>query len=143
MMHIRQEIALVRFIEESLGRPFAWGVCDCNTFALEAMDAAYGLDLAAKIRGQYGTLLTAFRFRRNSPWKTFHALLEEQGFCEIPKGLQQTGDLLICEDPKWEMVHVCLGDRAVSAFPGDGVRLFPMAMMADKPYRVWRRPCRQ
>lgn len=140
-MHIRNEINLLNFIEASLGRPFVWGQCDCNTFALEALDAAYGTCLAGKIMGQYNTLLGAVRYRKRSPWGSFIALIEEAGFIEAKKGFQQTGDLLIVEDPKWEMVHICLGSIAASAFPDDGVRTFPMAMMADKPYRVWRYAC--
>ena len=140
-MKITEEIALVHFIEANRDRPFEWGRCDCNTFALEAMDAAFGTGLAEKIRGHYSTPLGAVRYRRRSAWKSFIAFIEEAGFIEAKKGFEQTGDLLIVADPKWEMVHICLGNRAVSAFPDDGVRCFPMAAMADKPYRVWRRLC--
>ncbi len=140
-MDIKHEILLVNFIEKSLGRPFAWGESDCNIFALETMDAVFGTVLADEIKGRYYTELGAFNFRRRSRWGSFINLLEESGFTKIPKGFEQVGDLLIVEDPRWEMVHVCLGIDAVSSLPGEGIRHFPVSMLKDKPYSVWRFAC--
>lgn len=140
-MHISHEIKLLNFVEANLGRPFAWGECDCNTFALEMIDAVYDTALAAQIRGRYQTERGAIRYRRRSPWGSLINLLREAGFCEVPKGFAQTGDILIVVAPKWEMSHICLGNRAVAAFPGDGVQCFPLAALADEPYTIWRFPC--
>ena len=143
-MDIKQEITLINFIESNLGRAFAWGECDCNIFVLEAMDAVFGTALAAKIRGRYITERGAIRFRRQSPWGSLITLLQEAGFVEGQKGFEHTGDLLIVEDPgKWEMAHIYLGRMAAAAFPGEGVQQFPLVLMKDKPYSVWRYPCLQ
>ena len=141
-MNIIQEIALINFIETNQGRPFAWGECDCNTFVLEAMDAVFGTALAARVRGQYATEKGAIRFRRKSVQGSLINGLIEEGFIEIPRGFEQTGDILIVEDPdKWEMSHLCLGRTAAAAFPDAGVQQFSLALLKDKPYRVWRCSC--
>jgi hypothetical protein len=142
-MNAKQEINLMNFVESSLGRPFAWGECDCNTFALEAMDAAYGLSLAAKIMGHYRTMRGAIRYRRRSPWGDLISLLKEAGFVSGKKGFEQVGDILIASDRlrRWEMAQVYLGRHCVSAFPDDAVRLFPCELMQSAAYEVWRYPC--
>jgi len=141
-MDIERELRLIDFVKASRGRPFAWGRCDCNVFALEAMDAAYGTDLAGLIRGRYDSLLGAFLFRRRVLGSLIN-ILKAAGFVEGKRGFEQTGDLLIVEDSKWEMVHIYLGSQVVSAFPDGGVQTFPMRDLRDKPYSVWRMPpCR-
>jgi hypothetical protein len=138
----KQEIKLIRFFEANRGRSFAWGQCDCNVFALEAIDAVHDTKLATQIRGRYSSLLGAFLFRRRVPGSLLN-ILKDAGFIQIKKGFEQTGDLLIVEDPKWEMVHICLGNNAMSAFPEHGVSMFPLQDLQDKPYSVWRLPlCR-
>ncbi len=120
----------------------AWGTCDCNVFALEALDAAYDTALAALIRGRYKTQAGAVRYRRRSRWGSFIRLVEEAGFAAGKRGFEQTGDLLVVAEPgKWEMVHIYLGDRVVSAFPREGVHYGFMADIRVKTYNVWRRPC--
>jgi len=141
-MDIEREIKLIDFVKDNRGRSFSWGQCDCNTFALEVMDAVHDTDLAAQIRGKYESLLGAFLFRRRVPGSLIN-ILKTAGFIEGKKGFEQTGDLMIVEDPKWEMVHICLGSQAVAAFPEHGVMTFPMHELRDKSYSVWRLPCRR
>jgi len=140
-MEIKREIQLMNFIEKNLGRPFAWGECDCNTFALEAVDAVFDTSLAEKIKGQYFTELGALMYRKKSRWGTFINLLKETGFIEVAKGFEQTGDLLIVEDPRWEMVHISLGSKVMSSLPGAGVQYFSASVMKGQPYSVWRFGC--
>lgn len=143
-MNIDQEIRLAQFIEDNLGRPFAWGRCDCNTFVLEAMDVLGGTALADEIRGRYKTARGAIRFRRRSPWGGLITGLQGVGFAEIPRGFEQTGDILIVAEPdKWDMSHLFLGRLAAAAFPEAGVQQFSMTQLRNKPYRVWRSPCLQ
>ena len=138
-MDIKHEIKLHNFIKASLNRPFAWGECDCNVYALDVIDAVYDTDLASLIRGKYKTEKGAIRFRKRSKWGDFRELLNQAGFIEGKKGFEQIGDLLIVEDPgKWEMVHIYLGNKSVVAFLNDAVLQFPTAMLKDKAYTVWR-----
>ena len=139
-MNAKHEIKLMNFVEKNLGRPFVWGRCDCSTFALEATDAIFDTALVNKIKGKYRTGKGAIKFRRRS-WGSFINLLKEAGFVESQKGFEQTGDMLIVEDEEWERVHVYLGNWACASFPDDGVQLFPMTVMNDKPYKVWRYIC--
>jgi len=139
-MNAEHEIKLMNFVEKNLGRPFTWGQCDCSTFALEVIDAAFDTALADKIKGKYRTEKGAIKFRRRS-WGSFVNLLKEAGFVESQRSFEQTGDMLIIEDAEWERVHVCLGNWVCAPFPDDGVQLFPMTVMTDKPYKVWRYVC--
>jgi hypothetical protein len=142
-MNIVQEINLIRFVEANLGRPFAWGRCDCNILALEMSDTVFGTDLAGKVRGRYENRLGAIRYRLRSPWGSFIGLIREAGFVWARRGFEQTGDLLVVGDPRWEMVHICLGQNALSSFPDEGVRVFPVSSMRSTFYNVWRWPCLQ
>jgi hypothetical protein len=141
-MDVAREIRLIEYVKANRGRPFAWGQCDCNVFALEAMDAVHDTDLAALMRGRYSSLLGAYLFRRRRLGSLIN-ILKAAGFVEGQKGFEQTGDLLIVSDPKWEMVHICLGSQAVAAFPEHGVMTFPMRELRHRQYSVWRPPsCR-
>ena len=139
-MNAEHEIKFINFVEKNLGRPFTWGQCDCSTFALEVIDAAFDTALVDKIKGKYRTEKGAIKFRRRS-WGSFVNLLKEAGFVELQRGFEQTGDILIIEDAEWERVHVYLGNWVVASFPDDGVQLFPMTIMNGKPYKVWRYVC--
>jgi hypothetical protein len=143
-MDITHEIRLMNFIEQNQGRPFTWGECDCNTFVLDVVDAVFDIALAAKVKGKYKNELGAIRFRQRCEWGSFIELLKEAGFVGGKKGFEQVGDILIVADPgKWEMAHIYLGNKTVTAFPDEGVLQFPTAMLKDKPYSVWRySPCR-
>jgi len=141
-MNARAEIALVRFVEENLRRPFVWGRRDCNTFVLEALDAACAgtSHLAAKIIGQYSTALGAMRYRLRSPWGSLYNLLRDAGCIEIQAGYQQIGDIVIVPDRRWEQAHICLGATVASVDFALGVHIYPIAQL-QRPYSVWRFPC--
>lgn len=138
-MKIEQELQLINFIKANLGRPFVWGECDCNVFALEAMDAVHGTDLAGRIKGKYENELGAIRFRLRSEWGSFEGLLIEAGFVESRKGFEQTGDLLIVDGPGFELVHIYMGKTVVSVPLGMKVHATPVALMKHLEYRVWRK----
>lgn len=138
-MDIKKELQLINFIKANIGREFQWGVCDCNVFALEAMDAVHGTDMAGKIRGKYENDLGAIRFRLKSEWGSFEGLLKENGFTEGKKGFEQTGDIIIVDGPGFDLVHINLGKNIVSV-PLDGkVHMDPRAALKTIDYRVWRK----
>lgn len=137
-MDIKLEMALIDFVKAKLGRPFAWGICDCNTLALEASDAVFGTEMAEKVVGQYDTPDSAEQYRKSSPWGSFINLIKENGFIEAQKGFEQTGDFLIVEDSRWEQVHICMGIRSVSCALDAVVHLFPTVQLKNMLYSVWR-----
>lgn len=138
-MEFSQEIRLIKFVEAYLGRACTWGECDCNIFVLLAWDAVFGTNIAIHHRGKYKTSRGAIRYRRRSKWGSLQVLLaDEAGAVEIPQGFQQAGDILIVPDDKWEMAHLCIGDKIVSADPDDLVSLAPITALVNIPYQVWR-----
>ena len=52
------------YIESKLGKPFAWGTNDCNTFIVGYFDAVLGTDLLKIIYKKYTTKLGAIRFQK-------------------------------------------------------------------------------
>lgn len=138
-MDIKSEISLIKFAKANLGRPFEWGKCDCNVLALEAMDAAYGSNLASIIKGKYSNREEAIEFMRNIEWKDWAEFLTEKGFVEGKKGFEQIGDLMIVSLPDYELVHVYMGKAVLSAPLGMSVRMTPYALMKLLAYRVWRK----
>lgn len=138
-MDITKELKLINFIAVNLGRPFVWGECDCNVFALEAMDATYGTDLAGIIKGKYANKDEAVEFMRNIRWNDWAEFLSENGYIEGKKGFEQTGDLLIVSLPDYELVHIYMGKNVVSVPLGMVVRLEPYSLMKILKYRAWRK----
>jgi hypothetical protein len=138
-MDISRELKLINFVKANLGRPFVWGECDCNVFALEMIDAVHGTDLAGRIKGKYANELGAVRFRLRSEWGSFEGLLKENGFVEGKKGFEQTGDILIVAAPNFELVHIYMGKTVVSVPLGMIVHTAPYALMKYLEYRVWRK----
>ena len=140
-MEFAQEIRLIKFVEEHLGKACSWGFCDCNIFVLSGWDAVFGTRLAEKHKGKYKTAKAAIRYRRRSQWGSLQVLLtKEAGAVEIPRGFEQTGDILIVSDQKWEMSHICIGKNYAAACPDDLVSLAPIAALYGMPYQVWRYP---
>jgi hypothetical protein len=137
---IAKEIKLINFIKKNIGRPFAWGICDCNVVALEAMDATYGTDLAGIIKGRYSSEAEAIEFMRNIEWKDWAEFLIEKGFIEGKKGFEQTGDLLIVSLPNFDLVHIYMGKSVMAVPLNMNVHTVPYAAMKQLDYRVWRKP---
>ena len=137
-MEIKKELALIHFIKSNLGRSFAWGRCDCNTFALEMVDAVYGTSLAETVLGKYDGMIEAARFRKESEWGNFQNLLSVNGFTEGKQGFEQIGDLLVVEDEQFELVSIYMGIKSVACVRDIGVQLFPTVLLKEKTYRVWR-----
>jgi hypothetical protein len=52
---------LTKFLAENRLRPFRWGSWDCCLFACNGIREITGVDVAAKYRGRYQTMLGAFR----------------------------------------------------------------------------------
>jgi hypothetical protein len=73
------------YIESKLGKPFAWGTNDCNTFIVGYFDAVLGTDLLKIIYKKYTTKLGA----------TF-------------------GDILIKKNENWDSCHICIGSKIAS-----------------------------
>jgi len=133
----KKEIALIRFAQDANGRPFRWGAWCCNTVGLRALDVLTGGNHFAEAAGKFATKAEADEFQRRYG-RRFDEYLLALGATEIAPGFEQVGDFLVVEGRKWQMVHVCLGDRILSASEREGVRLFRRSEFALENYRVFR-----
>lgn len=117
-MHQSVEADLGRLINTRIGSQFEWGVCDCNTLALEALDLIAGTQLAVEVFGMYSNPKEASDFYRNYrlDWATW------DGFEKVGKNFVQTGDFVIAKESDWCIPYIVVGDRAVSCFETHGVR---------------------
>lgn len=55
---------LAAFLREGAARPFAWGACDCCTFACAWIERRRGVDPSAPWRGRYRSVRGALRQMR-------------------------------------------------------------------------------
>lgn len=118
------------FLRERMATPFQWGVHDCCLYAADAVRASTGVDLAADLRGTYGTALAAA-----------HVLQSVGGLAgaasragpEIAPLTARVGDVGIVNDGHQDALAVCHGE--VWLVPGkDGVGALPF----DAAKRAWR-----
>lgn len=116
-MHQSLEVQLAKFANERRGTPFQWGVCDCNTLALEALDLISGTDLAKEVIGQYTNGEEAVLF-----YETFRLdWLAWDGFEEVGLNFAQTGDFLIADDGLWCTPFILVGPNVISCSEDRGV----------------------
>lgn len=67
---------LTRFLNEAAARPFAWGEWDCLLWLAEWVKVNRGIDPAAGLRGEYGSMLTAAKVVKRAGGMS--ALVEKQ-----------------------------------------------------------------
>lgn len=113
------------FAKEYLGKPFAWGVLDCNTLALDWASEVSGLALTSGIYGEYSTEEEAAMFAAGYP-QTLAARAIEAGFAFVDTAHPRPGDLVIVWSPgdKFQRGHIAVGSgRVLSADETRGVHL--------------------
>lgn len=88
---------LVAFIRDGGARAFAWGECDCCTWACDWVLERRGVDPAFRWRGRYRTALGAKRNLRRGLLAVASDAFAESGFAvtETPK----PGDVGVVETP--------------------------------------------
>ncbi|MCP4799459.1 MAG: hypothetical protein GY893_05860 [bacterium] len=120
------EIKIHRFAEKYLGKPFIWGLFDCNTFVLDYMDHMLGTDLLKEALGKYDNKRSAIRFQRDYPFMLKDAMYEN-GADEIHINRVSIGDILIKDLGMFQAAHLVLGNRVMSADEEKGVISIPLA----------------
>jgi hypothetical protein len=119
------EIKIHRFAEKYLGKPFIWGLFDCNTFVLDYMDHMLGTDLLKEALGKYDNKRSAIRFQRDYPFMLKDAMYEN-GAEEINIESVSIGDILIKDLGMFQAAHLVLGNRVMSADEEKGVISIPL-----------------
>ena len=65
-MNPTSEIALHHYVQESIGKPFEFGVNDCPLFVAGAIDAMYKTDLRSEYTGKWHNQKTAWKFAKKN-----------------------------------------------------------------------------
>ena len=118
------EEKLFNFVDDTLGKPFEWGVRDCTVYALETQDIIYKTEFAVQARGKFNDKKSALAFQGKRG--DLEAGLRGEGYVDIKKNFWQPGDVILVESGGFITGHVCLGDKGVSVIEGQGVILFKM-----------------
>lgn len=120
--------ALTNYINASLGLPFEWGVRDCATYAIGAIEAMIGREMD-KPEFTYKTQKEALAFTKI--WSLEAGLREQLGAYEVPKNFHQAGDIIIVETGGFERAHVVFDRRAYAPLLDDVVQAFDVAKLYD------------
>jgi hypothetical protein len=106
------EIALIRYIQAEMGKPFEWRVRDCNTFAVGCIEAMIGYPLALPDL-TYSDARSAFRFAQVHSLRDI--LVEQLAAYPVSSRFQQRGDIAFALHRGFDCAHVVLGRHC--AFP--------------------------
>ena len=108
-----RDIETIAFVEAEKGKPFKWGINDCNTFVLSYLDTVWGRDLLKECYGKYDSKESAVEFQQNYPLMISDAIVET-GAIKIPPSLAKTGDLLVIDFKLFQLCNLCLGTNGAS-----------------------------
>ena len=130
-------ILLAQFIEQRRHVPFGWGTNDCCLFGADWVLRATSKDLAADLRGRYGSALGAARIlgRCGGVRSLIKNRGEQIGIQSVPSRSIQRGDLVVAEMGRGESIGISLGN--VAAFVSrDGLIFAPFDFQINAP--CWR-----
>lgn len=130
-------ILLAQFIEQRRHVPFAWGTNDCCLFGADWVLRATSKDLAADLRGRYGSALGAARIlsRCGGVRGLIKTRGEQIGIKSVPSRAIQRGDLVVADMGRGESIGISLGN--VAAFVSrDGLIFAPFDFQINAP--CWR-----
>jgi hypothetical protein len=110
---------LDELVIERRAMPFAWGINDCATFAVEAVLRMTGTSILPTEIGPWATAKQAFRALK--PFGGLANAVRASGLCEVGPRFAQRGDLVLVRAPGRPRslrgaLGICLGERI--AAPG-------------------------
>jgi len=111
-MNPKSEIALHMFVQDSIGKPFQFGVNDCPLFVAGAIDSMYGTSLRDEYTGKWKDQKSAWKFAKKNG--DISEQLKSKGCVNVELSHIQTGDIIVMEqklahEKYWRSVAVCLG----------------------------------
>ena len=130
-------ILLAQFIEQRRHVPFGWGTNDCCLFGADWVLRATSKDLAADLRGRYGSALGAARIlgRCGGVRGLIKNRGEQIGIQSVPSRSIQRGDLVVANMGRGESIGISLGN--VAAFVSrDGLIFASFDFQINAP--CWR-----
>tara|TARA_B100000519_G_scaffold200465_1_gene213669 strand:- start:602 stop:1027 length:426 start_codon:yes stop_codon:yes gene_type:complete len=126
-MKPQEEIALLSFCKQELGKPFAWGETDCCTLAVRCFDYIRGTDHAN------GTLFSSIVDKESAMAlcenRTAHQVILLNGFKEIELNKASRGDIIYFFTDGLESINVCCGENCLSSSEENGVNFTPTKLV--------------
>lgn len=125
-------VLLAAFLKENKDRPFRWGSWDCCLFACNAIREITGVDVAAKYRGKYQTMLGAMRLIGCTVSNVAVEVAAKYGFehCPDPK-LARPGDVVLAELNGTNMLGVVSMARTAIFATTTGLAMYPLSVAKE------------
>lgn len=116
---------------------FEWGITDCASLTLKALQVLTGEDYPSKFRGKWSNEKQARRYYDHGLPSD---VLKGFGAEEIEPWFVVIGDVVTIPSPTWpEQLHFVLGKYSLVSDVKRGVRVAPTALLLAQPgSRVWR-----
>jgi hypothetical protein len=133
LVNATQEIRLINILDQAGERPFEWGQNDCNTLALEWLDAINGTNWIKKVKGSYSDKKSAIV--RASQLPKWSDGLVDEGWVEITPNEATVGDIAIVDGKHYDMAHIVMGSHAVSLHETDGMVKIPLDTIEARFFR--------
>ena len=132
------EIALVKWAGEMVGKPFIWGETDCAMLALRSLNTSLGIDVSGAFAGVWRDEASALaHFQIELPSQVLSML----GLSQMDQVYFATGDIILApKEPFPETAHICLGMRSLSADPEHGVVYVRTLDLLKHAVSLWRVP---
>lgn len=133
------DLALFRWLKKKLGKPFRWGRTDCASLVKGAAKAMYGRNVFGDV-APWSSLRTAKEAL--DAVDSIPAVLVSQGATRVRRAFTQSGDIAYTpgiDDDGLPRLAVVWSGKALVSTLGDGVRIVPLADLADDT-EFWRLP---
>jgi len=106
-MNIQNSLKLRSIIKSQAGKPFEWGVHDCNTFFIDIHDKMYGTNDIQQVRDQYATRRGAIKFLRDRLKLTPAQWLHFRNYIAIEDTSKwMPGDVALIQHPTYASVYI-------------------------------------
>lgn len=106
-MNIQNSLKLRSIIKGQAGKPFEWGVHDCNTFFIDIHDKMYGTTDIQKVKNQYSDRRSAIKFLRDQLKLTPAQWLHFRNYVPIAEpGNWVAGDVVLIQHPVYASVYI-------------------------------------
>ena len=121
--------ALTNYINATLGQPFEWGVTDCITYAIGAIEAMIGSEVI-KPEFDYQTPKEALGFAQS--WTLEAGMREQLQAYDVAPHFHQPGDIALASRGGFECAHVVFDRRAYAPLLGGVVTAFDMKKLYEE-----------
>lgn len=130
---------LVDYANGVIGLPFEWGVTDCFTLTINALDYADDSNLFAEFVNQWTDEDSA---RKRAEDFYFDDWIKDKGGYRVDTNFVQAGDIFARRLDKLPELGIVVGTDLLASRPDTDVSLIPLsAAIIDGTWKAWRYEC--